>query len=205
MVVCLAIFVLAGVPASTWLVSQWRPLMNGKTLLWLVPLFLVAVALGSVRLRRFRLPFAFFLVALQLVACDRYFRTRWNEGFGDVAAVLRDRARDGDVLYLDDPAAAILLAYYGWPRDRLAVYGGPGSAWFRGFDGVAVKRPDVLGIAHGRRLWVLTRSSAAWHRGLAAQLRGGMMETLDRQFGDGLMRHLALRTLALSLWVPRPR
>ena len=201
----LAVFVVLGVPTLSWLISQWRPIMNGKTLLWLVPVFLVFVALGCTHVRRLAVPFTVLLVAVQLAACYRLFQTRWDEAFPEVASVLRASARDADVIYLDSPSDEILLNYYGWPRDRLRVYAPSGpDKWFRGFDGTPLAVADTEQLDHGHRVWVLTRAKQAEHRVIAEHLSGTMTEALDGTFGHGLLRNLALRNLELSLFVAKP-
>jgi mannosyltransferase len=200
-VLALAIFVLLGVPVLSWLISQWRPIMNGKTLLWVVPIFLIFVALGCTRFRSLACPLTALLVMIQAVACHGYFQTRWDEAFPEVAAVLRAMAEDGDAIYLDSQSEQILLSYYGWPRERLRVYApyGP-DPWFRGFDGTTLTAANAERLGHVRRLWVLTRQHAVEHRVLARKLSGTMAETFDSNFGHGLLRNLALRNLELSLF-----
>lgn len=200
----LAVFVVLGIPALSWLVSQWRPILNGKTLLWLVPVFLVFVALGCTHVRRLAIPFTVLLVAVQVTACYGYFQTRWDEAFPEVVSVLRARAQDGDAIYLDSPANEILLSYYGWPRDKLRVYASSGpDRWFRGFDGTLLAVADAEQVDLGRRVWVLTRANHAEHRSLAQRLNVTMTEALNQKFGHGLLRNLMLRNLELSLFIAK--
>ena len=201
----LAVFVVLGAPVLSWLISQWRPIMNGKTLLWLVPVFLVLVALGCTRVRRLAVPLTALLVLVQLAACYRLFQTRWDEAFPEVASVLRANAHDGDAIYLDPPSEEILLNYYGWPRDRLRVYAQPGpDPWFRSFDGTPLAAVDAGQLDHEPRVWVLTRANQAERHALAQRLGGTMTEVRDQTFGHGLLRNLALRNLELSLFVTKP-
>ena len=201
----LAAFVVLGVPTLSWLISQWRPIMNGKTLLWLVPVFLVLVALGCTHVRRLAVPLIVLLVAVQLAGCYRLFQTRWDEAFPEVASLLRASALDKDVIYLDSPSDEILLNYYGWPRDRLRVYATPGpDPWYRSFDGTPLAVADAGRLDREPRVWVLTRANQTEHRALTERLSGTMTETLDRKFGHGLLRNMALRNLELSLFLAKP-
>jgi hypothetical protein len=181
--------------------------MNGKTLLWLVPVFLILIALGCTQVRRIAVPLTALLVAVQLMACHSYFQTRWDEAFPEVASLLRAEAQPGDLIYLDAPWEEILLRYYGWPRDKLRVYAqsdpdGP-DRWFRDFDGTLVSAFTVEQMEQGHRVWILTRANPAGHRALARLLSGRMSQVLNQKFGHGLMRNLALRNLELSLFVAK--
>ncbi len=201
----LAVFVVLAVPALSWLASQWRPIMNGKTLLWLVPVFLILVALGCTRFQRLAIPLTALLVVVQVVACHTWFQTRWDEAFPELVTVLRDKAQAGDSIYLDSPSDEILLSYYGWPRDRLKVYAPSApDKWFRGFDGVLLAASSIGQVDHGRRMWVLTRANRSEHRSLAERLGRTMTEVFDRTFGYGVMRNMPMRNLELSLFVAKP-
>ncbi len=190
----LAVFVLLGVPVLTWVISQWRPLTNGKTLLWLVPVFLIFVALGCTWHRRLAAPLTAALVAVQLVACHSYFQTRQDDAFPEMAALLRTLAEDGDVIYLHVPADEILLNHYGWPRERLRVYAPGPVGWFRAFDGSPLSIAEFEQTKHAGRVWVFTRNNRAFHRSLTAHLSNGMAETFARSSGG----------LELSLFAPQP-
>jgi uncharacterized membrane protein len=107
----LAIFVVLGVPLLTWSISQWRPLTNGKTLVWLTPVFLIFVALGATYIRRLAVIFIIVLVTIQAGACYGYFGTRAGDAFPEMAQILRSVAVQGDTIYLHAPADEILLAY----------------------------------------------------------------------------------------------
>ena len=196
----LALFVIAGVPAMTWLVSQWRPIMNGKTLLWLAPLFLVFVAIGCLRARRFAWPVAVMLVAVQVLGSASHFQNRWDEAFPEVAAVLADQVRDGDAIYLDPPSQATLLDLYGWPRQKLRLYAPPGpDPWFYN---LAITPAAITTVAGTSRLWVLTRAKSAEQIDLAHQLPNAS-QAEDLHFGHGTLRNATLRNLELSLLVRR--
>ena len=185
----LAVCVLAGVPAMTWLISQWRPIMNGKTLLWLAPIFLVFVAIGCVRARRFDWPLGALLVMVQAVGCAGHFQNRWDEAFPEVASVLTREARDGDAIYLNPPSQAVLLDLYGWPAQKLKLYAPAGpDAWYED------PRISHASMADAPRIWVLTRAKPG-------EVLAGRSQAKDMRFGHGLLRNAALRNLELSLMV----
>jgi hypothetical protein len=185
LLLAVACLLLAGVPVLSWVISQVRPIMNGKTLLPLAPVFLVFVAMGCTRLRRWRIPAAVALVAVQLWSCRVFFADRPDEAFPQVAALLRGRAVAGDRLVLARPELEILLRYYSWPQDRLTIFALPAETWFRG--GVATPGlPD-----RGGRVWLLSRSMASRQTALAALGDVGAPVD-DEMFGRGRMRNLEL-------------
>ncbi len=179
---------LLGVPALNWIISQWRPIMNGKTLEWMAPLFLVLVALGATRRARFALPMTAVLVTIQLLGCAAFFANRPDEAFNQVAARLRADSRTGDVLYSDPASNLILLRYYGFdPRD-VTVYASAGAdPWYRE-SGFAVRPPD----SRAARLWILTRTGAAVHAALLRGVAPGRKDIDTTVFGRGRMRNLRL-------------
>lgn len=189
----LAVFVVLGVPLLTWVVSQWRPLTNGKTLAWLVPVFVIFVALGSTYIRRLARPSTVLLVGIQAIACFSYFQTGVSDAYPEMAQKLRALALDGDVIYLQTPDHEILLSYYGWPRERLRVYAPGPIGWFRNYDGTVMTAKDFEQQDHNSRVWVLTRNHPDLHRDLVDHLDTTMTEALDYR----------LRGLELSLLVPR--
>jgi hypothetical protein len=193
----LAVIAVLGVPVASWLISQWRPIMNGKTLLWLAPVFLVLVALGCTHARRSALLLTALLAALQLAACRQHLAARFDEGFPEVASILRDKALPGDIIILGTMDEEILLTYYGWPRDRLGVFAASGPAWFRTFDGRPIQDAN---FAAARRVWILTRSAHRLHDALAQRLGGGMTRSFNRMVGHGLLRNQPIQTLELSLF-----
>jgi 4-amino-4-deoxy-L-arabinose transferase-like glycosyltransferase len=190
LLVAMAFLLLGGVPIASWLISQVRPIMNGKTLLPLAPVFLVFVAVGCSSTGRWRVPVAAALVVVQLWSCRVFFADRPDEAFPAVAAVLRAQAAPGDRLVLARPELEILLHYYGWPRDRLAVFTPPApgatpGTWFRG--GTAQPGvPDGTG-----RIWLLSRSEASRQAALA-KLGDVGPPVADELFGRGRMRNLEL-------------
>jgi hypothetical protein len=188
--VALAFLLLGDVPIASWLISQVRPIMNGKTLLPLAPVFLVFVAVGCSSAGRWRVTVAAALVVVQLWSCRVFFADRPDEAFPAVAAVLQAQAAPGDRLVLARPELEILLHYYGWPRDRLAVFAPPApgatpGTWFRG----GTAQP---GVPNGTgRIWLLSRSEASRQAALA-KLGDVGPPVADELFGRGRMRNLEL-------------
>ncbi len=193
LLLALAFMLVGDVPIASWLISQFRPIMNGKTLLPLVPLFMVFVAVGCAQLGRFRVLVAVALVAVQLWTCRVFFEDRPDEAFPAVAAVLRDRVRPGDRLVLARPELLILLNYYGYPRDRLNVSAVPApGTWFRadapgGYGDLGTALPQGSG-----RVWLLSRSRASRTSALGLLGDAGLNATFDQVFGRGRMRNLEL-------------
>jgi 4-amino-4-deoxy-L-arabinose transferase-like glycosyltransferase len=197
----LALVVVLGVPLESWVISQWRPILNGKTLLWLTPVFLIVVAVGWGPAGKRAWPLYLALLGVQLAGCIGYFDNRWDEAFPEAAALLAAQARPGDVIYLDPPSETILLDLYGWPRDRLRIYVAPGRPWFHAPGTTTLAPADIGQIATAPRLWLLTRASPAEHSALATTLSRHATETLHQLFGHGLLRNTKLRNLDLSLFV----
>lgn len=196
----LAVGVILGVPAMTWLISQWRPLMNGKTLLWLVPVFLIFVALGCTYIKRFSLSVTAALVVAQLCACFSMFGNRPDEAYPEVAKLLQERVKQGDAIYLYPVASEILLDYYEWPRDKLAVYTSTNpDVWFRHPEANPIVGPIERELGNAERVWILTRSLPGEHRRISDRLSVTMTETYNQTLGRGRMRNLEL-----SLFSKRP-
>ena len=87
--------VLLGARVVIWAISQWRRLMNGCVLLWIVPLLLVLVVVQPSTLPARRI-------------------ARQGENWRDVADMLAAGMRDSDALYLSTAPAVLLLAHHGW-------------------------------------------------------------------------------------------
>ena len=188
-----AVFVLLGVPAATWAISQVRPIMNGKTLLWLVPVFLVFVAIGCTRLRRLAVPAAAALVAVQLAASVIYLGDRPDERFADVVETLSAQARPGDAVYLSYPELEVPLDYFGWRPGGVVILAKPSrDSWFRS-SSAQPPTPDRLATAP--RIWLLTRSRPVMHAEIAGQLGQTMRPVSDRVFGHG-----SIHTLRMTLF-----
>ena len=170
-------FLLAGVPVATWLISQWRPLMNGRVLLWLVPLYLVLVAIALAWRPRWTAGLLVALVVLQLSTFPAWRAARPGENWRDVAAMLEAGMREGDALYVSTAPAILLLTHHGWQPAGHPLYGQTEGRWYRRFPGT-ILAPDGVAAALGtsRRLWIVTRRDTAAHVALASALSPMMTE-----------------------------
>jgi hypothetical protein len=190
----LALMLLAGVPLASFAISQWRPIMNGKTWEWLVPLFLILVAQGCAWNRMLALPGALLLGALQVSACFWLFAHRPDEAYPAVAAILARDTRPGDVLYTLPASNLILLRRYGFDTHGLRVLHPPAT-----IPGSRPARRQLCkwtgwgGCLRGLgRVWVLTRGPPAGQASLMATLSPPAVEQSDQRFGHGRMRNLEL-------------
>jgi 4-amino-4-deoxy-L-arabinose transferase-like glycosyltransferase len=184
----LAVLVIAGIPALTWLISQWRPLTNGKTLFWLLPVFMVLVALGCLWLRRAAALAALGLVAVQLAALGNVYAARPNEDWRAAAATLDANLRPGDVLYLNTGATQILLDRYSVAHNGMTVLGTTdGETWFRHFTGQIVSPSDLPShVPHAARLWLVTRGPTTDDQAIAKALRERMQADFNQDFGSNV-------------------
>jgi hypothetical protein len=169
--------VLAAVPAATWGISQWRPLMNGRVLLWLVPVFIVLVAVALGRLRAAGLALAAVLCAAQLQAVPFWRPTVSAERWPEAAALLQDHMRPGDSLLLVPMENALMLRHYGWEPVGHALYGVPDIGWYGRFPGRAVARAEEMPPPPpGAAVWIVTRRGTARHEAAVAALSPARQE-----------------------------
>ncbi len=185
LVLGLGLMVLAGVPVAIWLISQWRPLMNGRVLLWLVPLHLVLVASALAwRPRWAAAALLAGLVVVQLSAFPAWRAARQGENWRDVAAMLGEGMREGDALYLSPAPVMLLLTHHGWQPAGHALYARPEWRWYRRFPGMLVA-PDaaVATLAALPRLWIVTRRDARSHAALVGALAVTMTEMRVQRTG----------------------
>jgi hypothetical protein len=167
----LAVAVLAGVPAVTWIISQWRPLMNGRVLLWLVPVFIVLVAVGLGRLRWPGMAVAVVLAAAQLQATPFWRPVASAERWPQVADLLRERMRPGDVLFIQPREATLMLTHHGWDAAGYELHGTLEWDWYRAFPGRVVTAAEgVPAVAADRVVWIVTRRSTPQHEAAVARL-----------------------------------
>ena len=168
----LAICVLAGVPLASFAVSQWRPILNGKTLLWLVPIGLAFVAAGCAALPRWR--FAAFggVLALHLLATGQFFRARPPEGAIAAAAFLAHTAGAGDALVVAPRFLAFMLAYQGLPPGALPAYAmGDAAPWFPDAAAPSLPPEDALArLQRFPRVWLAVRRQPEVARVLSERL-----------------------------------
>jgi hypothetical protein len=132
-VVFLLAFVFCGL-ALMLLASQFRPLLDGKTLAWAGLFAMIAAAIGCSAAGRFRLPLLVFALLLGLRSVPAALDPA-PEGWRDVAAILRDEARPPDTFYVNYAAAVLPLRYYGWSESGMTmkVFAKTNEEpWFRG-------------------------------------------------------------------------
>ena len=166
----IAVVVLAGVPAVTWAISQWRPLMNGRVLLWLVPIHIVLVAVALGWLRSAGVVVAAVLVVAQVYAVPFWRPVASAEPWPHVAALLRERMQPGDAIVLTPAPTALLLLHYGWQPGPYAVFGRPDGRWYRDFPGTFIGAADVPVLATGQSVWLVTRRGTPGHDAAVARL-----------------------------------
>ncbi len=194
----MAVVVLAGVPAVTWAISQWRPLMNGRVLLWLVPIHIVLVAVALGWLRHAGVVMAAVLLAVQLHGVPSWRPVAAAERWPQVTALLRERMQPGDAILLVPAPAALMLLHYGWQPEPFQVFGRADGRWYQDFPGTFVAAAAVPALDPGRRVWVVTRRATPQHDAAVARLSDGRDET--RLLRGGAR---ADSGLDLSLLVPR--
>jgi hypothetical protein len=161
----LVVFLLGGL-ALMVLASQFRPLLDGKTLAWAGLFATVAAALGCGAAGRLRLPLLAFVALLELLSgltvLDR------PEGWRDVAEMLRETALPRDVLYVNYAASVLPLRHYGWSDsgvDIKVIAKANEEPWFRGHSWPIVAPQAAGGEAaresrQGKRLWLLSYGNA---------------------------------------------
>ena len=177
------------VAAGPWLmfaVSQWRPVIHSKTLLWAGPIALVLAARGCRLLGRASGVALALLVAVQLAAAVTVLSTKRDEGWRDMVAVLRAQARPGDAIYVSTLATSLLLRHYGWPEQMLVVRGFDhhNEPFFRAFPGTVVAPDDVAADARGfPRVWLFTRLPAGEHAAMAERIAAESPQVLDHRTG----------------------
>ncbi len=179
-------------PALLFAVSQYRPLLNGKTLLWIGPIGLVAAGIGCTALGRLRIPTLAALVALHLWgaydAADAH-----SEQYRPLTAMLREKMRPADTVYVSTLANTLLLDHYGWPRQGVDVVGFDQNEepWFRNFPGRILPQSAIpADAAQHARVWIITRQRPKAQQELGAAIT--LPRVLDEHFG-GLEAQLFAR------------
>jgi hypothetical protein len=187
---------LIGLPVVTWCVSQWRPIMNGKTLECLVPVFLILAACGVAGVLRgwARLGLAGLLVCVQFAGCAALVQDRPDEAYPDLAAVLRDGARPGDVYYLTPLPSLILLGLYGFRPDASAVVSGATPAWYVAPARVSEVAPGAVNdrLLGASRIWVVVRHNAKAETAITGALAPSFRQSGWQGFGRGRERNLSV-------------
>jgi Dolichyl-phosphate-mannose-protein mannosyltransferase len=161
-VVFLAAFVLCGL-ALMLLASQFRPLLDGKTLAWAGLFAMIAAAVGCSAAARFRLPLLVFALLLGLRSVPAALDPA-PEGWRDVATILRDEARPQDTFYVNYAGAVLPLRHYGWSESGMTmkVFARANEEpWFRGHAWPIVAPQAVAADAlQAGRVWLLGYGSA---------------------------------------------
>jgi hypothetical protein len=140
-------------------ISQWHPLLDGKTLAWAGLLTAVAAATGLSAAGRFRLPLLVLVILLQLPAGITALYPL-PEGWREAARLFGQMARPNDTVYVNYMAAVLPLRHYGWPESEVnikALAKGIEEPWFRGQD-FPVGAPGAAGrqASQEKRVWLLT-------------------------------------------------
>jgi 4-amino-4-deoxy-L-arabinose transferase-like glycosyltransferase len=145
------------------LASQFRPLLDGKTLTWASAFAMVAAAVGCSAAGRFRLPLLLLVILIEARSVLTALYPA-PEGWREVAATLRENAMPQDVLYVNYAASVLPLRHYGWSDagiDIRVFAKTDEEPWFRGHVWPIVAPQAVAGGAlqehlQGRRVWLLS-------------------------------------------------
>jgi hypothetical protein len=180
------------------LASQFRPLLDGKTLAWAGLFAGIAAAIGCSAAGRFRLPVLVLALLLELRSVPAALNPA-PEGWREVAAVLREHARPQDTMYLNYAAAILPLRHYGWSEFGMTmkVFAKANEEpWFRGHNWPIVAPHAVAGDAfqenhEAGRVWVLAYGATS-------------PDGITNEIATNFVRALHRRTekLDVSLFVP---
>jgi hypothetical protein len=181
--VLLAAFVLGGFTLMV-LVSQWHPLLDGKTLAWAGLLTSVAAATGLSAAGRFRSPLLVLAVLLQLPGGMSAIYPV-PEGWREAAAVFRRLAHSGDTVYVNYAAAALPLRHYEWPEAELNIKvlaKRNEEPWFRGQEW-PVAAPEEAGrrLGEEKRVWLLIYGPSPRSAEIARAFETRLTRLLHRQ------------------------
>jgi mannosyltransferase len=103
---------------TEWVLSLWRPILYGRTLIWIsIPLYLVlAVGLRGIEAglssRKGFLAALILVLAVNGLALHNYYAHFEKEEWDDAAAVVARRLQPGDVLLFNDAWGQIAFDYY---------------------------------------------------------------------------------------------
>jgi hypothetical protein len=182
----LAVAVLLGVPLASFAISQWRPILNGKTLLWLVPIGLSFVALGCAALPRLRWPALAAALLFQAVATTEYAAARRPDGPLRAAADTLVRAsRAGDALVVAPRFLAFALAEHRLPAGALPTFSIGGAAtWYPAREAPPLAPESALPALRGfSRVWVAERGEPDSARMLSERLACAFTADETKSFG----------------------
>lgn len=168
----LVVAVVVGVPVASFLISQWRPIMNGKTFLCLIPFGLVFVAAGCAALRRARLPALLLAAGLETAATLHLAAGRGGKSWSAVAGALASEARDGEALVVAPAFLAFMLDHYGLPAGSLPTFSlGRQVPWFPPTGAPPLPEAQPLTVlAKFPRVWEVTTDATQGAGDLRARL-----------------------------------
>lgn len=168
----LAATMIVGVPVASFVVSQWRPIMNGKTLLCLITFGLVFVAAGCAALRRARLPALLLAAGLEGAATLHAFAGRGDKGWAAMAELLASEAHDHDALVVSPAFLGFMLDYYGLPAGSLPAFSfGRQVAWYPPAAAPPLPEDRPLAVLGGfARIWLVTTEAATGTQDLRTRL-----------------------------------
>jgi 4-amino-4-deoxy-L-arabinose transferase-like glycosyltransferase len=173
-VIALALTSVSG-PLLMFVVSQFHPMLDGKTLAWAGLFAMMCAALGLQAARLLRWPILVLLLVVQLGPDVSQARDvdAGQEGWRDVASLLNQDAKDHDVVFINDAGAILALRRYHWPEARLDVriLAKPeAEPWFRDAPGIHAAGPGaVRAAADASRVWLLTYNAPSTHQALVTQ------------------------------------
>jgi hypothetical protein len=181
--VLLVSFVLGGLAVMV-LVSQWHPLLDGKTLAWAGLFASVAAGTGLGAAGRFRWPLLVLLVLLQLPSSITALYPV-PEGWREAAGLFRQMARPKDILYVNYAGAVLPLRHYGWPEAEVSVRvfaKRNEELWFRGQDW-PVTAPEAAGsqARQEKRVWLLAYGPSPQSGEMVEEIETGLTRELHRR------------------------
>jgi hypothetical protein len=179
-------FVLCGLVLML-LASQFRPLLDGKTLAWAGLFAVIAAAIGCSASGRFRLPLLILVILIELRSEPTTLFPA-PEGWREVAAMLREKTLPQDVLYVNYAASVLPLRRYGWSDagiDIRVFAKANEEPWFRGNAWPIVAPHAVAGEIlqerrRGKRVWLLSYGSAP-PDGIVNDIAPGTVRALYRR------------------------
>jgi hypothetical protein len=178
-----------GAPGLMFAISRlYRPLMNGKTLIWIGPLGLLAAGIGCSALGRLRYVALAALLGVQIAGAKAGMDAH-HDIYRPIVALLHARMQQGDTVYVNTRSNTLLLDHYGWPGSALDVVGFDDNdePWFRNPPGRVLPPADIAADAlKHRRVWFITRYRSEMQHAIGAAIAPQMPVVLDEQFVGGM-------------------
>jgi 4-amino-4-deoxy-L-arabinose transferase-like glycosyltransferase len=162
----LAIAVPIGVPVASFILSLWRPILNGKTLLWPTPVGLCFVALGCRATRPFRyltlaLPMLLQLaLSLQPLVHTGDVPSSAFQGWRAAATLMMQSPKGRAALVVAPRFLSFMLAEGGLPSGTFATFSlGDADPWFEADSVPAMLPGQALDTLRGfDTIWLATRA-----------------------------------------------